>query len=81
MKKVVLSLTFILLGVGNFSVKYYTTLLDSKDSAIIVNKNYPFKLDYQDKRTLTQAVDQILIGEAIREVGMNHTQKIRTRNF
>lgn len=64
----------ILLGVGIFSIKYYTTLFDSKDSAIIVNKHYSFKDDYQDKRTLIEAVDHIFIGEVIREVrNVQHT--------
>ncbi|MDR7237742.1 hypothetical protein [Neobacillus drentensis] len=69
MKKWTIVFVLILVGGGIFSIKYFTTLLDSKDSAIIVNKHYPFKGDYQDKRTLTNAVDNIFIGEVIREVG------------
>lgn len=69
MKKLSIIFFLILLGVGTFSIKYFTTLLDSKDSAIIVNKPYPFKDDYQDKQKLAKAVDNIFIGEVIREVG------------
>jgi hypothetical protein len=69
MKKWAIIVVLILGGVAIFSIKYYTTLLDSKDSAIIVNKHFPFKDDYQDKRKLTNAVDHIFIGEVIREVG------------
>ncbi|MEH7504201.1 hypothetical protein V7152_19675 [Neobacillus drentensis] len=69
MKKWAIIIVLVLVGGGIFSIKYYTQLLDSKDSAIIVNKNYPFKDDYQDKRKLTDAVDNIFIGEVIREVG------------
>jgi hypothetical protein len=68
MKKWAIIFVLILVGVGIFSLKYYTTLLDSKDSAIIVNKDYPFKDDYQEKQKLVQAVDHIFIGEVIREV-------------
>ncbi|MEH6905137.1 hypothetical protein [Neobacillus drentensis] len=69
MKKWAIIMVLILVGVGIFFTKYYTTLLDSKDSAIIVNKNYSFKDDFQDKQKLVQAVDHIFIGEVIREVG------------
>lgn len=69
MKKWVIVLVLILTGGGIFSIKYYTSIFYSKDSAIIVNNHYPFKADYQDKRTLTKAVDHIFIGEVIREVG------------
>lgn len=69
MKKWAIIFVLILVGVGIFSLKYYTTLLDSKDSAIIVNKHFPFKDDYQDKQKLVKAVDHIFIGEVIREVG------------
>jgi hypothetical protein len=69
MKKWAIVFVLILVGGGIFSIKYYTQLLDSKDSAIIVNKHYSFKEDYQNKRKLTNAVDNIFIGEVIREVG------------
>lgn len=69
MKKWAIIFVLILVGIGIFSLKYYTSLLDSKDSAIIVNKHYPFKDDYQEKQKLVQAVDHIFIGEVIREVG------------
>jgi hypothetical protein len=69
MKKVPIILVLILIGIGTLSIKYYTTLLDSKDSAIIVNKPYTFKADYEDKGTLAKAVDNIFIGEVVREVG------------
>ncbi|NHC41343.1 hypothetical protein G6549_15395 [Bacillus sp. MM2020_1] len=69
MKKWAIIFVLILVGVGIFSIKYYTTLLDSKDSAIIINKHYSFKEDFQDKQKLVQAVDHIFIGEVIREVG------------
>ncbi|MBT2698189.1 hypothetical protein J7E79_12265 [Bacillus sp. ISL-40] len=76
MKKRAIIIVLILAVVGIFSIKYFTTLLDSKDSAIIVNKHFPFNDDYQDKRKLTNAVDHIFIGEVIREVG----NKAYTRN-
>ncbi|MDR7237736.1 hypothetical protein [Neobacillus drentensis] len=69
MKKRAIIFVLILVGGGIFSLKYYTSLLDSKDSAVIVNKHYSFKDDYQDKQKLVQAVDHIFIGEVIREVG------------
>ncbi len=69
MEKWAIIIVLVLVGGGIFSIKYYTQILDSKDSAIIVNKHYPFKYDYHDKRTLTNAVDHIFIGEVIREVG------------
>jgi hypothetical protein len=69
MKKMAILIGLVLLGIGIFPIKYFTTLLDSKDSAIIVNKHYPFTDDYQDKQKLTEAVDNIFIGEVIREVG------------
>lgn len=69
MKKMLLIIGVILLGTGIFSVKYFTMLLDSKKSAIIINKTYPFKENYEDKRKLADAVDNIFIGEVIRVVG------------
>jgi hypothetical protein len=69
MKKWVIVFVLLLEGGGILSIKYYTSLLDSKDSAIIINKHFSFKDDYQDIRTLTKAVDHIFIGEVIREVG------------
>lgn len=69
MKKASLVITLILLAIALFSIKYFTTLLDSKDSATIVNKEYTFEDDYTDKKVLAQAVDNIFIGEVIREVG------------
>lgn len=69
MKKLTLIIILSLLGIGIFSIKYFTPLLDSSDSAIIVNKPYPFKDDYQDKQKLVKAVDNIFIGEVIREIG------------
>jgi hypothetical protein len=33
------------MGVSFISIKYFTTLLDSKDSTIIINKPYSFKGD------------------------------------
>ena len=69
MKKLTMIIILSLLGMGIFSIKYFTTLLDSRDSAIIVNKPYHFKDDYQDKQKLVKAVDNIFIGEVIREIG------------
>jgi hypothetical protein len=68
-KKAAPVIVLILLATALFSVKYFTTLLDSKDSVTIVNKAYTFKDDYTDKRKLAKAVDNIFIGEVIREVG------------
>ncbi|MFP5112618.1 hypothetical protein ACSU64_09585 [Bacillaceae bacterium C204] len=81
MKKWMIVIVLILIGVGIFSIKYYTTLLDSKDSAIIVNKHYSFKDNYQDKRRLTNAVDNIFIGEVIREVGNEEYTGIPNTQF
>jgi hypothetical protein len=69
MKKLILIIGLILLGVGFYCINYYTTLFDSKDSAIIVNKSYPFKDHFEDKRTLANAVDNIFIGEVVKEEG------------
>ncbi|MEH7355298.1 hypothetical protein V7150_17210 [Neobacillus drentensis] len=69
MKKLTMIIILSFLGIGIFSIKYFTTLLDSKDSAIIVNKPYSFKDHYQDKQKLVKAVDNIFIGEVIRENG------------
>jgi hypothetical protein len=69
MKKVLLFITLILFGAGMYSIQYFTTLFDSKDSAIIINKSYSFKDDYEDKQKLAKAVDNIFIGEVVREVG------------
>lgn len=81
MKKWMIVIVLILIGVGILSIKYYTTLLDSKDSAIIVNKHYSFKDNYQDKRRLTNAVDNIFIGEVIREVGNEEYTGIPNTQF
>ncbi|MEH7247706.1 hypothetical protein V7114_13085 [Neobacillus niacini] len=70
MKKAAPVIVLILLATALFSIKYFTTLLDSKDSATIVYKPYTFKDDYTDKRKLAKAVDNIFIGEVIREVGI-----------
>ncbi|MGJ7911137.1 hypothetical protein [Neobacillus sp. LXY-1] len=67
MKKIIWISVLLLVGAGFFYLKYFTMLLDSKDSAIIVNKSYAFQEDYQDKRKLANAVDNIFIGEVIRE--------------
>jgi hypothetical protein len=66
-KKAAPVIVLILLATALFSIKYFTTLLDSKDSATIVNKEYTD--DYTDKKKLANAVDNIFIGEVIREVG------------
>jgi hypothetical protein len=68
-KKMVVIIVILLLVIGLFSTKYFTMLLDSKDSAIVINKPYSFDENYQDIRVLTKAVDHIFIGEVIREVG------------
>jgi hypothetical protein len=68
-KKAAPVIVLIFLVTALFSIKYFTTLLDSKDTATIVNKEYTFKDDYTDKRKLAEAVDNIFIGEVIREVG------------
>ncbi len=69
MKKAALVIGLVVLAASLFSIKYFTMLLDSKESATIVNKEYTFKDDYTDKKVLAQAVDNIFIGEVIREVG------------
>lgn len=69
MKKILFSMAVILFGTGMYSVQYFTTLFDSKDSAIIINKSYSFKDDYEDKEKLAKAADNIFIGEVVREVG------------
>jgi hypothetical protein len=69
LKKASIVLGLLLIVTGILSIKYFTTLLDSKDSAIIVNKSYTFKDDYEDISKLENAVDNIFIGEVIREVG------------
>jgi hypothetical protein len=68
-KKMIGITVILLLIIGLFSIKYFTMLLDSKDSAIVINKPYSFDENYQDIRVLTKAVDNIFIGEVIREVG------------
>lgn len=68
-KKAAIIFSLILMGASFFSIKYFTTLLDSKESAIIVNKPYSFKADFENKGTLANAVDNIFIGEVVREVG------------
>jgi hypothetical protein len=68
-KKAALVIGLVVLVASLFSIKYFTILLDSKGSATIVNKKYTFKDDYTDKKVLAQAVDNIFIGEVIREVG------------
>jgi hypothetical protein len=67
-KKAALVIGLVVLSASLFSIKYFTMLLDSKDSATIVNKNYSFKEDYNNKKKLAEAVDNIFIGEVIREV-------------
>jgi hypothetical protein len=62
-------LIIICLGLGLFLTKYYTTFLDLKSSAIIVNKHFTYKDDYHDKRKLSKAVDYIFIGEVVKKSG------------
>lgn len=59
----------ICLGIALFFTKYFTTLLDSKDSAIVVNKKYTYNEDYRDKRKLSESVDNIFVGEVVMEKG------------
>ncbi len=69
MRKTAIVLGLMIIGAGLFGVKYFTMLLDSKDSAIVINKAYKFKDDYQDKQKLAKAVDNIFIGEVVTEAG------------
>lgn len=69
MKKIALVIGLVILGVGIFSIKYFTMLLDAKDSAIVVQHQFDYQDNYQDKGKLAQAVDNIFIGEVVTEVG------------
>jgi hypothetical protein len=69
MKKHLLITSILLLGAGLFSLKYFTMLLESKDSAIVINKPYPFKENYGDTKKLVDAVDHIFIGEVVTQTG------------
>ena len=50
-------------------MKFFTMLLDSKDSAKINEKPYTYQLDYEDREVLTDSVDHIFIGEVMKETG------------
>ncbi|HJV31829.1 MAG TPA: hypothetical protein VJ558_06510 [Bacillales bacterium] len=69
MKRKIYILLAICIGIGLFLTKHYTMLLDQKDSAIVVNKQYTYNEDYQDKRKLSRAVDNIFIGEVVKKNG------------
>jgi hypothetical protein len=69
MKRNIYILIIICAGIGILLIKQYTMLLDSKASAIIVNKHYTYNDDYRDKRKLIHAVDNIFIGEVVMENG------------
>jgi hypothetical protein len=69
MKRNIYILIFICLVISVLLVKHYSMLLDSKGSAIIVNKHYTYNDDYLDKRKLIHAVDNIFIGEVVMENG------------
>ncbi|WP_066314373.1 hypothetical protein [Bacillus sp. FJAT-29814] len=69
MKKLVIITGVFLLAAGLFSIKYFTILLDSKESAIVINKPYPFKENYKNTENMVNAVDHIFIGEVVTETG------------
>jgi hypothetical protein len=68
-KRKIYILLVICIGIGLFLTKHYTMLLDSRDSAIVVNKQYTYNDDYRDKQKLSGAVDNIFIGEVVKKSG------------
>ena len=69
MKKALLMTGVVIIVVALVCVKYFTLLLDDKELAIIVTKTYQMEEDYADKRKLSEAVNNIFIGEVIEQVG------------
>lgn len=75
MKKLFLiSSIIILVFVGFFVTKHYTLLLDNKNSAILVNKNYHWKDSFSDKRKVSGAAENIFIGEVIEQISSKDFQ-------
>jgi hypothetical protein len=69
MKKLVIITSILLLTAAIFYTKHFTMLLDSKASAIVINKPYHYKENYQNTKKLVNAVDHIFLGEVVTETG------------
>ncbi|HAQ06698.1 MAG TPA: hypothetical protein DCR24_03905 [Bacillus bacterium] len=54
-------------------MKFFTMILDSKDSARVNEKTYPYLSDYEDREILIESVDHIFIGEVLEEAGHEWT--------
>lgn len=69
MKKNHLILCAVVIAAGLCSIKYFTTLFDSKESAIHIDKPFHYSKDFSDKRELGKFADNIFIGEVVKESG------------
>ena len=69
MKKVLYIFVGISLFAGLISLKYFTSIFDRKETAIVKEESYKFQKDFSDKKKLSEAVDNIFIGEVMKESG------------
>jgi len=57
LKKVLYIFVGISLFAGLISLKYFTSIFDRKETAIVKEESYKFQKDFSDKKKLSDAVD------------------------
>ncbi|CAM3785678.1 hypothetical protein [Mesobacillus zeae] len=69
MKKKIMIAMLAVFVLSLVATKYFTDFLDSRESAIIIGKDFEYADNYQDKEVLSRSADNIFIGEVIEESG------------
>lgn len=67
MRRIAWLFAAIIIVAGVFSIKYFTMLLDSRNSAEVISRTYEYEQDFSNKKTLVSAADRIFIGEVLEE--------------